>query len=625
MKRGSRLAQSWLKVQRREPDGGMSSRASESNRDDQDVRPTEVLASIRPTAQESTERYRVRDLVVDVGAGLVKRGDQPLALPPLSFELLVALIRRAPQTVRRHELMEMVWPNEFVNDDTLSQRAWLLREALGDLEDEPRYIGSVRGWGYKLVAKVERVEDQAPIRALAVLPLASLTGDPQQDYFADGMTETLISQLAGIRSLKVISRTSAMHYKHAEKRLPQIARELAVDAVVEGTVLVAGGRVRVSVQLIRAETDEHLWAGTYDRNIEDVFALHSDLARSIASEIRALVTPEEQVRLEKNPRVNAAAHDSDLRARYFLGKLTPPDLEQAITDFEKAIACDSSFARAYAGLAITCFARAVPLGSDLSVSDQRKLLDRAKAAAKGALSIDRTLAEAYAALGITLLFHDWDWHGAEKALESALELAPNSSVGHLFRAVLASTTADGQRTRAEMRRAVELDPLNLLCIAECAECCFWIRDYAQAVAYASQAIELDPSFPRAHFVLGRVHEAEGKIAEAIAEYQRAGVIEAGTKGAQRAFQRGGATGYHRWALRVGITAAPYKAGTFHERPFFTALSHSRLGEVDEAMRCLEQAYHQRECLLVLLKAQEWWDALRADGRFADLVRRVGIP
>ena len=206
-----------------------------------------------------------------------------------------------------------------------------------------------------------------------------------------------------------------------------------------------------------------------------------------------------------------------------------------------------------------------------------------------------------------------------------MELDANSSFGHLFRGALASTTLDRTRTLAEMRRAIELDPLNLLCRAEAAECCFWVRDYAQAAAYISQALELDPLYPRAHFVVGRVREAEGRIAEAITAYERAGVIGGDSKAAQRAFQRGGAAGYYRWALRAGITAIPYKTGILRERPFFAARGHARLGEVDAALRCLEQAYEQRECLLVLLRAQEWWDPLRSDPRFADLVRRIGIP
>jgi len=571
------------------------------------------------------ERYRVGDLVVDLAAGVVKRGEETVALSPLTFHLLVALVRRAPQAVRRQDLLATVWPNEFVNEDTLWQRVRLLREALGDVAEKPRYLASVRGWGYKIVPIVERLEDQpAPIRALAVLPLANLSGDPQQEYFADGMTETLISQLAKIRALKVISRTSVMHYKHAERRLPQIARELGVDAVVEGTALAAGGRVRVSVQLIRAATDEHLWAEIYDRELEDVFALHADLATSIAGEIRALITPEERERLASHHRVNPAAHELELRARYFLAKFTPSDLDRGIAYFEQAIGQDPLFAEAHSGLAVACTLRAVPLGGELTLARHRELFGKGKAAAKQALAIDDTLAEAHAALGLILLFHDWDWQGAERALECALELDSNSGLAHLFRAALAATTLDGTRALREMRRAIELDPLNLYVRAEAAEGCYWIRDYAQAVEYASQALDLDPSFPRAHFVLGRVREAEGRIAEAIAEYEKAGVITAGAGAARRALHQGGPAGYHRWTLRAGITGMP-RAGSLSERPVYRARIHARLGEFDEAMKYLENSYAQRDCLLALLKVNEWYDSLRSDARFADLVRRVGIP
>jgi TolB-like protein len=425
------MAESSLKFGRPEPDGDTASPISNPVKSDRNERPTEGLIRVGAGERPVAERYRFGDLTVDVGAGVVKRGEEAVNLSPLTFDLLLALVRRAPSMVRRQELLATVWPNEFVNDDTLSQRVRLLREALGDVAEEPRYLASLRGWGYRIVSNVERLEDQAtPIRALAVLPLANISGDPQQEYFADGMTETLISAVARIGSLKVISRTSAMRYKHAERRLPQIASELGVDAVVEGTVLVAGGRVRVSVQLIRAATDEHLWADIYDRQLEDVFALHSELAKSIAHEFRAVITPSERERLDKYRRVDPVAHESELRARYFLAKFTPPDLDRAIAHFEQAIARDPSFAHPRAGLATASFGRAGPLGGDLSVADQRALLSRSKAAAKQALAIDDALAEAHAALGMTFLFHDWDWNGAERVLDSALELDSNSWLAH---------------------------------------------------------------------------------------------------------------------------------------------------------------------------------------------------
>ncbi|MBI4877351.1 MAG: winged helix-turn-helix domain-containing protein [Acidobacteria bacterium] len=583
------------------------------------------------------ERYRVADLVVDAGAGMVTRGKETVSLSPLTFDLLVTLVRRAPHVVRRHELLAAVWPNEFVSEDTLSQRVRLLREALEDVSGEPRYVASLRGWGYKIVAPVERLENRkAPIRALAVLPLANLTGDPEQEYFADGMTETLISALARIRALKVISRTSVMHYKHADRRLPQIARELGVDAVIEGTVLLAGGRVRVSAQLVFAATDEHLWAESYDRDLGDVLQLHADIARSIAREVRAVVTPEERVRLGERRWVDPVAHEADLRARHFFAKLTPPDVERAIALFEQAVDRDPSFAGAHASLAHACFVRAVQLGAGLSVAEQRELLTKSRAAATRALAIDETAALAHIAIGGALLFLDWNWREAGREAERALELEPNLCYAHTYRAALAGMRLDRTTTLAELRRAIELDPVSLDVRSQAAECCCWVRDYSQAVKYATEALDLDPSYARAHFVLGRVFEAQGRIDEAIGEHERAGMITAGiAAAARRALRQGGAAGYHRWAVTARFGGRPPMGSSpgggprmprvLGERPYFRAKNHARLGEFDEAIRCLEQACEEREVTLVMLKAHEWWDPLRSDPRFAGLVRRVGVP
>jgi len=385
--------------------------------------------------------------------------------------------------------------------------------------------------------------------------------------------------------------------------------------------------------LVCAATDEHLWAESYDRDLGDVLSLHGDLAQTIAYQVRAVVTPDEQKRLEKRYRVDPVAHEALLRARHFFAKLTPAGMDRAILWFEHAIAQDASFAEALAGLAHGCFYRGVPLSGGLGTGEQRQFLTRAKAAVERALGLDGTLAEAHAAFGLALLFNDWDWAGAERALERALELEPGSPYVHGYRAVVASTKLDRAKTLAELRSAIDLDPVNLLVRGEAAEICYWIRDYSQSLEYASQALELAPSFPRAHFVLGRVCEAQGSIDRAITEYERAGMMTAGgATAARRALQRGGAAGYHRWALAVrlgamGIRPADGSRAThvIGDRPFFRARCYARLGELDKAMRCLEQSYEERECLLVLLKAQECWDPLRSDSRFTDLLWRVRIP
>jgi TolB-like protein len=580
------------------------------------------------------ERYHIGDLTVDTNNRTVTRANETLSLSPRSFHLLVALARRAPNVVSRQELLETVWPDEFVNDETLSQRVRLLRENLGDLTDNPRYIAALRGWGYRLVAPVERHETpKETIRALAVLPLTNITGDPQQEYFADGMTESLISALAKISALKVISRTSVMNYKQTKKNVPQIARELGVDAVIEGTVFLTKDRVRVSAQLVRAATDEHLWAEIYDRDLGDVLALHADLAQAIAREVRAILTPLEKARFEKQYRVKPEVLEAYLKGRYFLGKFTPPDMDRAIGWFEQAIAEDSLFAEAHAELANACFLRGIPTGGAYSVNTQRQFLAKGKAAAERAVSLDEKLADGHAAIGIALLFHDWDWRGAKRSIDRAIELEPNSAYAHLYRACLAGTRVDPIKVLEESRRAIELDPVNLFFITAAEEFCHWVREYPQAMVYASQALELDPSYPRAHYILARVHEAQGRLEETIAEYEKAGFFtSAGAEAARCALHKGGASGYYRWALAAQLGSMggrPVDAARTRplagERPFLRARNYARLGDFDNAIKCLEQSYKEHDGLMILLNAYEWFDPLRSDPRFQDLVLRVGIP
>jgi adenylate cyclase len=581
-----------------------------------------------------SERYMIGDLTVDAAHGTVTRGEESLILSPLSFQLLIALARRAPNVVSRQELLDTVWPNEYVNDENLSQRVRILRESLADTTENPRYVASLRGWGYRLIAPVERVAfPKETIRSIAVLPLTNITGDPQLEYFADGMTETLISALAKIRSLKVISRTSVMSYKRTDKKAPQIARELGVEAIIEGTVLVTKERVRVSAQLVRAASDEHLWAEMYDRDLGDVFALHDDLARAIAHEVRVVLTPEEEDRFENQYRVRPDALKKYLKGRHFLWRMTPADMDRAIDWFEEAIAGDGAFAEAHSGLAHACLMRGLPVGTGHNIDIQRQFLSRSKAAAEKAVNLNDRHAEAYAAIGFVRLFHDWDWKGAEQALDRALQIDYNCALAHGHRAILASTILDRDRTISELRIAIELDPVNLLIHAEAGEVSYWARDYSQAMAYASETLELDPSFPRAHFVLGRIYEAQGKIGEAIAEYEQARIISGqGSTEAITALQQGGVIGYHRWALEAQIKAmGSHPADTsktqipVDEHPFFFAKNYARLGEVDKAIECLEKSYKEHDCLLVLLKALEWWDPVRSDPRFQDLMRRVRIP
>lgn len=580
------------------------------------------------------EQFQIGDLTVDTTNKTVTRGQDSIDLSPRSFHLLVALAKCAPNVISRHDLLETVWPDEYVNDETLSQRVRVLRKSLGDLDETPRYISAVRGWGYRMVAPVVRVEiPKEKIRSIAVLPLTNITGDPQLEYFADGMTEALISALAKIRTLKVISRTSVMSYKLTSKKAPQIARELGVEAIIEGTVLFTKERVRVSSQLVHGATDEHFWAEIYDRDLGDVLAMHSEIAQAIAREIRAVVTPEEAERLSGKHRVDPGVLESYLKGQYFLAKYTPDDVRRGISFLEQAVAGDPLFAEAHSVLAHAYLTGGLPTGNNLSVMKQRQLLVMARSSAEHALDIDQELALAHGVTAMISLFHDWDWERAEQAIGRAQHFEPNNALVHIYRAGVAATKLESEKTLEELHSVISLDPVNLGFLSAAEEICWWIRDYTQAIAYASQALDLDPGYPRAHFVLARVYEAQGRLDEMITEYEKAGFFtNSGVKKARRALQEGGASGYYLWALDVQVGAmgdSPVdgvkRPPSEDKRAIFQARNYAKSGDVDNAIKCLEQSYRERDGLMVLLRAWEWFDPIRFDARFQDLVRRVGIP
>jgi len=580
----------------------------------------------------SEERFRVGDLLVDVRSGSVVRDNRPIPLPPLTFNLFLALVRRAPDVVRRDELLDTVWPGEYVSDTTLSQRVLLLRHALGETPgDPPRYVASIRGWGYRVVAPVERLHPaEEPVRAIAVLPLANLSGHAEDEHYADGITEALITRLSQVRALRVTSRTSAMCFKRTGKRLPEIAAELGVQAVVEGGVLRDGGRVWISVQLVHGETDRHLWAEKFEGSAGDIFALLNQAAERVAEAVHVALTRDERRRLADRRTVAPEAHEAYLRGRYHTDRWTPSDLERAAEWFEEAARRDEAFAEPWVGLAYVSVLRAAPFSGDLTAEQQRALTTRGRAAIQRALALDPGAAEAHSTDSLVSVLHDWDWAAADLAVARALDLDPSCALAHFQRAMLAAATLDKETAYRETALSLALDPLNLQIRAEHAEYAFWLRDYDRAVTLARQALDFDPAFPRAHFLIGRVQEHREDIPAAIDSYEKAGTLRDGAAAeARAAFAGGGAAGFHRWALHAGLgSQAVRQVGPGEAAPlraWFRARLSARLGRFDEALDLLEQAFAEHECLLTLLRANEWWDPLRDHPRFTDLVRRVGIP
>jgi TolB-like protein/Flp pilus assembly protein TadD len=480
----------------------------------------------------------------------------------------------------------------------------------------------VAGLSYLFSRRSSTPAPQTDIKSLAVLPLENLSGDPAEEYFADGMTDALIGDLAKLGELRVISRTSSMHYKGTKKSLPEIAGELKVDAVVEGTVQRSGERVRIRVQLIHAATDGHLWAETYERDVRDVLVLQSEIAQAIAREVQIKITPDEQARLSPRRPINPKAFDDYLQGRHLLwNKRTEENLGKAIEYFQSAIREDPTYAHAYAGLA-DCYS---VLGTvQISVLSPIESRQRAEEAAVKALELDGGLAEAHAALGV-VNHYNWNWTAAEQRFKRAIELDPNYADAHSAYAAYLMSRGRAEEALAASNRARELDPLSLSIGAQRGFLLENARRYDEAIEQLRRVIAVDPNNYPAHWFLGHTYAANGQFDEAVAAAEKAVALSDRAPGAL------GILG-----LVYGLAGRKSEATTvlnellaLNERRYVTPAAIANvyigLGDKDQAFVWLEKAYQERSYYIAWLKVFPIVDPLRSDPRFADLVRRVGLP
>ena len=461
-----------------------------------------------------------------------------------------------------------------------------------------------------------------PIKSLVVLPLEDLSAEKNQDYFADGMTDELIASLAKIRQLRVISRTSAMAYKGTRKPLSEIARDLHVDAVVEGTVLRAGNRVRITAELVQVSTDRHLWAETYESELGNILTLQSQVASAIVNEIRINLTPEEQKRLATPRLVNAQAYEDYLKGRYYWNKRSEEGLTKAVEYYQRAADKDPQYALAYAGLA-DCYDL---LGSTvIGAMPSADAAPKAKAAALKALAIDPSLVDAEITLASVKLNYDWDWQGAENGFKHTLELNPDQATAHQRYSLYLTAMGRSQDSIVEVKRAHDLDPLSLSINFSLAWRLYLARQYDQAIQQSRSTIDLDPNFVLAHLVLGQTYEQKGEFEMAIAELKKAASISPDSP------LMLGALG-HAYAV-AGDTADAEKlrddllrrSGRQYVSPFYIALIFTGLKQNEKALDWLDKAYQDRSNPLIFLKVDPELDPLRSSPRFQDLQRRIGLP
>ncbi len=458
------------------------------------------------------------------------------------------------------------------------------------------------------------------IRSLAVLPLENLSADASQSYFADGMTDELITDLAQISALRVISRTSVMVYKGARKPLPQIARELNVDAVVEGTVLRSGDQVRITAQLIEASTDRHLWSQSYEGELRDSLALQNTVARAIADQIRINLTPQEQAALKNVKVVNPQAYESYLKGRYFWNKRTADGLKVALAYFNQAIEEDPKYAQAYSGLADTY----ALLGDwQYAVMTPKETFPKAKVAAIKALELDSALGEAHNSLAFVLDGFDWDFDAAGKEFRRAIELNPGYATAHHWYAWHLSLLGRYDEAITEMRKAENLDPLSLIINADLAELLVLAHSYDESIQQSRKTIEMDPNFALAHNQLAQAYLQKHMYVEAVAELQKAVQLSPGCPTCIANLGRAYVLSGNRSAAEKLLSDLKKRSNPGYSNASEIAMIYASLGDTDQAMNWLEKGFEERFNPGVLLRPG--FDPLRSDSRFQNLVHRIGLP
>jgi TolB-like protein/DNA-binding winged helix-turn-helix (wHTH) protein/Flp pilus assembly protein TadD len=569
-------------------------------------------------------------------------------------------------------------------DHGLNKAVNKIREALGDSAENPRFVETVARRGYRFLADVTPIDtaaDRQPrpatetlvpatdslrveladtgmprqayrphawtlfgfgvalvfaaslswilysqsqsspkIRSLAVLPLESLSGDASQDYFTDGMTDQLITDLGQISALRVISRTSAMAYKRVHKPLAEIARELNVQAVVEGTVLRSGERVRITAQLIQVPNEKHLWAQSYEGDLQDSLALQNSVARAIAEQIQVTLNPQEEAALKRSNPVNAEAYEAYLRGRYFWNKRTRDGLVRATDYFRHAIDTDPNYARAHSGLADSY---ALSGDWEYGILSPQDAFPKGKAAATKALALDDNLSEAHTSLAFIEDLYDWDWASAEKEYKRALALNPGYATAHHWYAWHLIVMGRNDEGIAELKKAESLDPLSLIISADLADALCIAHFYDESVQQSQKTIEMDPHFAVAHYQQGQALEQKHRHDEAIAEFRRAIELSGGNTTFESNLANAYAvSGRKEEAIKI-VKDLENRQSQGSSTDASIALIYVGLGDNNRAMLWLSKAYQARFNPSILMRPV--FDPLRSDPRFQDLLHRIGLP
>jgi TolB-like protein/DNA-binding winged helix-turn-helix (wHTH) protein/Tfp pilus assembly protein PilF len=609
-------------------------------------------------------KFRFSLFEVDPEAQELRKSGLRVKLQPQPFQILLLLLGRAGEIVSREELRGTLWPAEtYVEFDRSLNRAVVkLREALSDSAESPRYIETVPKRGYRFIAPVSRSVPQpvrlapaehlrkrlalrllgfglaaigvlsavyllvrrterrtptAAIRSLVVLPLQDLSSEVGQEYFADGVTDELTTDLAQIQSLRVISRTTAMHYKGTKEPLPQIARELRVDAAVEGSVSRSENKIRIRAQLVRGATDEHVWANSYERDLGDVVVLQAELARDIADQIHVRLGSREKSAFSARKPVNPQAYEAYLKGRHFFDKRLPKSNSEAEAYFRQAITMDPTFAPAHAGLADALVSR-----SYYGAASPADVMPQAKSMIAQALALDPNLSDAHVSLGWIKLTYDWDWSGVDGEIKHALEGNPNSAPAHQLYGNYLLALGHIDAATAELQRARELDPLSLFINRDLGRAFYYARRFDDALNQFQQTQDLDSSINGATYLwVGWCFEKKGLRDQAVDAFLQgrltAGAKQASILEAERIYKREGWQAFWRRELNRDRNSVPGATD------YLSVLNYARTSDKESALKLLRHEVDLHTVWVTWMNIDPELEGLRSDSRFQQLLRATG--
>jgi len=562
---------------------------------------TKVIYEFGPFRVDPRERRLLRD-------------GEVVPLTPKVFDVLLALVQNSGHILSKDELMKLVWGDTAVEEGNVARNVSTLRNALGQKPGEPKYIETIPWRGYRFVERVRQVHDNAERRrldAVIVLPFVNVDGDPHLEFLSEGITEGLINSLSQLAGLRVMSRNSSFRYRSQDVCATALGRDLKVQGVIAGRVTKHDEMLSISIELIDARDDTHVWGAQHVRHLAETLTMPAMIAEEITEQLRLNLTSAEQRRLTRRLTDNADAYRLYLLGRYHFNKLTPDGVEKGLEHFRQAIEKDPQYALAYAGLA------------DCHNYSMKR--EEAREAVSKALELDEELGEAHATLGFSRFLYDWDFAGAESAFKRAVALSPNYAEAHHWYAIYLANLGRHEESFREAELAVERDPLSLLMNMTAALNFYLARQYAQAIAQLHKVIEMEVNFPAAHSVLGCVYAQMQMYGEALAEYDKVLDLFKCVPAVENSVKVLKAQAYGRWgkgneALRL---LDEVDAGVVS--PYSVAGVYAALGDHDKAFAALEKAFAQHDMQLVSLKVDPTLDRLREDARFAQHISRVGLP